>query len=178
MSQGVHFETEEAAKRAQAALPRIKTNSIKAIMLGPLFDMPVKPDIIMFAVTPGMTNRVLEGQMWHKGEPKSSTYYNMCGGCSPAALAYNNKDLFLEFPCTGARRMGLFGDNELVVSINIDYVDEWLLGLEKAYVTGHSYPIAPMVRFNPPPSPHYKILEWPDKIIPLDVWEREYAHKK
>lgn len=178
MYEGVHFETAEGARKAQAAIPRIKANTMKAILIGPLFDLEVVPDIVMFAATPGMSNKIMEAQMWNTGNPKQSTYYNMCGVCSPAALAYNNRDLFLEFPCTGGRRMGLFGDNELVVSVNINFMDEWFLNLEKAYYTGHSYPIAPMVRFNPPPSPHFKILEWPDKIVPLDEWVKANVKKK
>lgn len=176
---GVHFENAEAARRSQEDIPKIKPFTVKAILVGPLQDLGVKPDVIVFAICPGMSNKVLDGQMWNTGKPKEMTYYNVCGICGVGvAQAYNKKDLFIAFPCHGGRRIGLFTDTELFVALNSAFFDEWILGMEKSYVSGHSFPVGHMLRPNPPLPPHYKILEWPDKIVPLSEWQKEQEQKK
>ena len=171
---GVHFETAEAARKSQQGLPKVKPFTIHAILVGPLMDLGVEPDVISFAICPGMSNKVLDGQMWNTGEPYTMTYYNMCGVCGTGVVqAYKNRNLFLGFPCHGARRMALFRDAELFVALNSGFFDEWILGMEKSYASGHSFPVGHMLRPDPPLPPHFKILEWPDKIIPLSEWKRE-----
>lgn len=176
---GVHFESAEAALRSQEGLPKVEPFTIKAILVGPLQDLTVDPDVIGFAIHPGMSNKVLDGQMWNTGKPKEIMYYNMCGICGTGvAQAYNEKDLFIGFPCHGGRRMGLFLDAEIFVALNVDFFAEWILGMEKTFASGHSYPIGHYLRPNPPLPPHYKILEWPDKIVSLGEWEEEEERKK
>jgi uncharacterized protein (DUF169 family) len=176
---GVHFETKEAAMRSQEGIPKNKPFSIDAILVGPLMDLPLEPDVVAFAIQPGMSNKVLDGTMWNTGEPYNITYYNMCGICgSGVAQAYNKKGLFIGFPCHGARRIGLFADTELFVAVNKDFFDEWILGMEKSFASGHSFPVGHMLRMNPPLPPHFKILEWPNKIMPLGEWEKQEEERK
>ena len=176
---GVHFDNAEAAMLAQKGIPKVEPYSIKAILIGPLYDLTVEPDIIMFAIVPGMSNKVLDGQMWNSGIPKQVTYFNMAGICATgAAQAYINNDLFIAFPCHGGRRMGLFLDDELLVTLNNKFFDEWILGMEKSYASGHSFPVGHYVRPNPPLPPHYKIIEWPDEVMPLGEWEKQQDKNK
>jgi len=176
---GVHFENAEAALMSQKGLPKVEPFTIKAILVGPLQDLTVEPDVIGFAICPGMSNKVLDGQMWNTGRPKEIMYYNMCGICGVGvAQAYNEKDLFIGFPCHGGRRMGLFLDTEIFVTLNVDFFNEWILGMEKSFASGHSYPVGHYLRPNPPLPPHYKILEWPNKIVSLSEWEEEEERKK
>ncbi len=175
---GVHFEDAEAARLSQKDIPRLEPFSVEAVLVGPLMDFEVEPDVISFAIVPGMSNKVLDGQMWRTGKPKEIVYYNVCGICGVGvAQAYNQKDLFISFPCHGGRRIGLFTDTELFVALNTDFFEDWILGMEKSYATGHSFPVGHMLRPNPPLPPHYKILEWPDKIVPLSQWQEEQEKK-
>lgn len=176
---GVHFETAEAAQRAQAGLPKIEPFSIGQVLVGALMDFTLEPDIIAFAAHPGMTNKILDGTMWNDGTPYNITYFNMCGVCgSGVAQAYNNKKLCISFPCHGARRIGLFADIELFVALHLDFFDEWILGMEKSFVSGHSYPVGHMLQKNAPLPPHFKIIEWPDKVMPLGEWEKQEEERK
>ena len=176
---GVHFENAEASRRSQEGLPKIKPFTVEAILVGPLQDLAVEPDVISFAIVPGMSNKVLDGQMWKTGKPKEIVYYNMCGVCGTGvAQAYNEKNLFLAFPCHGARRIGLFTDSEIFVALNAGFFDEWISGMEKSFVSGHSFPVGHYLRPNPPLPPHFKILKWPDQIVPLSEWIEEHEGKK
>ncbi len=173
---GVHFATAEAAGIAQKDIPKITPNTMKDILVGPLQDLTIEPDVILFAVCPGMINKVLDGQMWNTGNPNIITYFNMCGICAvSAAQAYLHNDLFIGLPCHGGRRMGFFTDSEVAVGLNINFFEEWVTGMEKAYVTGHSFPVGYMLAPNPPLPPHNKILEWPDKVVTLDEWVQEHT---
>lgn len=176
---GVHFETAEAAMRSQEGLPRIEPFTVRAILVGPLQDLNVEPDVIGFAILPGMSNKVFDGAMWSTGKPKEITYYNICGICGTGVVqAYKNRDLFIVFPCHGGRRIGLFTDTELFTALNTDFFNEWILGMEKSFASGHSFPVGHMLRPNPPLPPHYKILEWPHKIVPYSDWEKEQEEKQ
>ena len=81
----------------------------------------------------------------------------------------------MNFPCHGGRRMGLFLDNELWVALHNDFFDQWVLGMEKSYASGHAYPTGHYLTPNPSLPPHFKILEWPDKIVPLGEWVKEHS---
>ncbi|MFC1799234.1 DUF169 domain-containing protein [Thermodesulfobacteriota bacterium] len=166
---GVHFESDAQAIKSQSGLPKIEPYTIEAILVGPLMDLTVTPDLIGFSISPGMSNKVFDGAMWDSGEPMQMTYHNMCGICGTGtAEAYLEKSLTVNFPCHGGRRMGLFFDNELWVALHNDFFDKWISGMEKAYASGHAYPTGHYITPNPGSPPHFKILEWPDKIVPLD----------
>ncbi|MGD8562694.1 MAG: DUF169 domain-containing protein [Desulfarculaceae bacterium] len=176
---GVHFEDKDAAMRSQMGLPKIEPFSMEAILVGPLMDLKPDPDVIAFAMQPGMSNKILDGAMWNDGDPYHVVYYNMCGVCgSGVAQAYNNKKLYISFPCHGARRIGFFANAELFTALHIDFFDEWILGMEKSFASGHSFPIGHMLQKNPKLPPHYKIIEWPDKIMELGEWEKEEIERR
>ncbi len=164
---GVHFETAEAARRAQSAVPKIEPFSIEAFLIGPLMDLEIDPDIIAIAFQPGMSCKLLDGAMWNTGEPFNIKYFNMCGTCGAVADAYNKKNLVIGFPDHGTRRMALFGDAELFAAIHIEFFDEWILGMEKSFATGHSFPVGYMLKRPPASVPHFKIKEWPNNIVPF-----------
>jgi uncharacterized protein (DUF169 family) len=168
---GVHFENAEAARRAQTAVPKIEPFSISALLVGPLMDLAIDPDVIAIAFQPGMSNKILDGAMWNSGEPYTIKYYNMCGTCSAVAQAYNEKKLIMGLPDHGTRRMALFGDTELFAALHLSFFDEWILGMEKSFVTGHSFPVGYMLQKPPACVPHFKIVEWPDKVVPFGELE-------
>lgn len=176
---GVHFEDKEAATRSQEGLPKVEPFSMEAILVGPLMDLETEPDVIAFAMQPGMCNKILDGAMWNEGEPYQVTYYNMCGVCgSGVAKAYNDKKLSISFPCHGARRIGFFANAEMFAALHTDFFDEWILGMEKSFASGHSFPIGHMLMKNPKLPPHYKIVDWPDKVMLLGDWEIEELERR
>ena len=109
--------------------------------------------------------------MWKSGKPYEITYYNMCGVCGTGvAQAYDNAGLFIVFPCHGARMIGLFNDTEPFAGLNGNFFDECILGMEKSFVSGHSFPVGHYLREKPPLPQHFKILEWLNHVVPLSEW--------
>jgi uncharacterized protein (DUF169 family) len=164
---GIHFATEEGFKRAFNDLPCMPPESIDAIIMGPLWSFYLEPDIVLFALMPGQVNRFTDGYVWHKGGYISINFSGMCGVCSNAIVrTIKQNEAVLSFPCFGGRRVGFYQDHELIAGIHIDFFDTWVDGLRKTEATGHSYPNTFSLPINTPGLPHYKIIEWPNKIVP------------
>jgi len=140
---GIHFENIELCADATAKIPKIPFRT-KAITIGALEDLPIVPDTIFIAVTPGRTNKVMDGAMWYVGDRFVVQYGNGCGACGNgcAEPMVSDQVANLAFMCHGARRWGGFEDTELGCGVRIDKFDAWIKGMENTWLTGHSYPIA------------------------------------
>lgn len=147
----VHFETNELALAAINTVPRIPVGAIEAITVAALEDLGVEPEVIFVAITPGQSNKVMDGALWYKGGSFTTVYSNMCGICGAAtAKAYiDRENVNIAFPCYGARRWGGFKDDELGLSVPIEQFDKWIEGMEKSFRSGHSYPVGHLLRPEP-----------------------------
>jgi uncharacterized protein (DUF169 family) len=124
-------------------IPRIPFR-IKALTIGALQDLEIVPDTIFVAVTPGRTNKVMDGAMWYRGGRFLVHDGNGCGACGNATAEpmISDQVATIAFMCHGARRWGGFEDTELGCGVRIDKFDAWIAGMEATWLTGHSYPIA------------------------------------
>ena len=140
---GIHFYDRDLCVSAMDTIPKIPFR-VKAITIGALEDLPLVPDVIVVAVTPGRTNKVMDGAMWFKGGRFVVQYGNGCGACGNATAEpmISDQVATIAFMCHGARRWGGFEDDELGCGIRIDKFDAWVAGMEATWLTGHSYPIA------------------------------------
>lgn len=165
----VHHKNIEDSKESVTSIPCIKKGSVAGFIIGPLDQMDVEPDVIFFCIIPGQLNRVSEGYQWFNSGGLNVRFSGICGICGWAiAKAYVDKTLAVGIPCQGARRFGAYQDIELSIGISVEIFDSFVDGLEKTHVTGHSYPIGLGIYPNPPHAPHYRIIEWPDKIERID----------
>jgi uncharacterized protein (DUF169 family) len=139
----IHFITDELCADAVATIPKVPFR-VKAITIGPLMDLEVTPDVVFTAITPGRTNKVMDGAMWLKGGRFVVQYGNGCGACGngTAEPMVTDQVATIAFMCHGARRWGGFEDTELGCGVNIEKFDAWIEGMEATWLTGHSYPIA------------------------------------
>ena len=138
---GIHFYDTDLCVSAMETIPRIPFR-VKAITIGALEDLPIVPDVIVMAVTPGRTNKVMDGAMWYKGGRFVVQYGNGCGACGNATAEpmISDQVATIAFMCHGARRWGGFEDTELGCGVRIDKFDAWVAGMEATWLTGHSYP--------------------------------------
>ena len=163
----IHFGTEEGFRKAYDSLTILEEHSVTGMVAGPLYSFDLEPDLILFALMPGQINRFGDGYLWSKGGCLTVKFSGMCGICSNTiAKAYAEKDAVLGLPCFGGRRVGLYQDHEVAAAIHMDVLEDWLDGLDKTEATGHHFPIAFDLNRNTVGAPHYKIVHWPDVIIP------------
>lgn len=145
----------ETARRLYRFIPMLPPNSSKAVLMGPLDELPTEPDAVLVVGNPGQMLKVVEGYVWGRGEPltlSSTGLHGVCGDGIARALATGK--ISLSFPCGGARRVGLYADEEMVAAIPFGIVDEWIDGLISTRRTGHPYPIPTRIVWNPPPPAH------------------------
>lgn len=164
----IHFATKELCATAMRTVPRMPVNT-QAITIGALEDLPVEPDVIIVAVTPGRCNKVMDGAMWYKGGSFTTQYANGCGICANATvepMISSDKVAVIAFPCHGARRWGGWRDDELGCGVRIDHFDTWIEGMESTFRTGHSYPIAHQLA-SPIKETHHTVTKTPyDELYP------------
>ncbi len=161
----IHHKNLEDSQESVRSVPLMPKGELSGLIIGPLEKMDVRPDLVFLAILPGQLNRISEGYQWFNSGGLNVKYSGICGVCGWTVVkAYLEKTLVVGFPCQGSRRFGNYQDIELIVGISSEILDEFLDGLEKTYVTGHSYPIGIGMYPNPSHAPHYRIIEWPNKV--------------
>lgn len=142
------------AKKLYSSIPMLSPE-YKAVLMGPLSELPVDPDVVLIAGNPAQMLKVVEGWVWFSGEPATLAATGVHGICGYGiANALKTGKLVLTLPCSGARRVGLYIDDEMVAVIPFSLIDKWVDGLICTRKTGHPYPIPPRIVWNPPPPPH------------------------
>jgi uncharacterized protein (DUF169 family) len=150
-----HTVNVEAARKLYSFIPMLPPNSTKAILMGPLGELTINPDAVLVVGNPGQMLKVVEGYVWSRGEPLTLSSTGVHGVCGDGiAKALKTGKISLSFPCGGARRVGLYIDEEMVAVIPFSIVDEWIDGLISTRKTGHPYPIPTRIVWNPPPPAH------------------------
>ncbi|MCF8049688.1 MAG: DUF169 domain-containing protein [Desulfobacterales bacterium] len=170
---GVHFASLEGAKKALDHVPRIKPGTYEGVIVSALKNMEVEPDLYFMAVSGAQALRSVEAFIFNTGGGFDMGMCGICGVCGyTIAHTMIKKTASLGIPCYGAHRIGGVTDNELTFAVHREQIDNFLDGLAKTFATGHSIPVPYSYiqsKFLPP---HYKIVEWPDKIIPAPKnWE-------
>ena len=150
-----HTVNLETARKLYKFIPMLPPNSSKAVLMGPLRELPIEPDAVLVVGNPGQMLKVVEGYVWSRGEPltlSSTGVHGICGDGIARALISGR--ISLSLPCGGARRVGLYIDEEMVAAVPFKIIDEWINGLISTRNTGHPYPIPTRILWNPPPPAH------------------------
>lgn len=173
---GVHFATREGSLKALEHVPRLKADTQYGVIVSALKNMTIEPDIYFMALSGAQALRSVEAFIFNEGGGFDLGLCGICGICGyTIAQCMLCKTAALGIPCYGSRRRGGYTDNELSFAVHKDQIDNFLDGLEKTFVTGHSIPVPYLYVQTIGLPPHYKIIEWPDKIIeaPKDWEEHE-----
>lgn len=170
---GVHFATLEGSKKALAHVPRIKPGTYDGVIVSALKNMTVEPDVYFMALTGAQALRSVEAFIFNRGGGFDLGLCGICGVCAyTVAQCMLKKTAALGIPCYGSRRRGGLTDNELTFGVHREQIDDFLDGLVKTFATGHSIPVPYAYIQTTGLPPHYKIIEWPNKVVPAPAnWE-------
>jgi len=123
----------ELAKSIIAVKPKLKFGEIEGILVGPLDDF--EPDFVILILDSAQALLVIEAYGAITGEDLSFRNGASSALCSyGVVVSYQTKKPNLSIPCVGAKRYGLFQDNELVFTLPLDSalkIKEGLLVFEK-----------------------------------------------
>jgi len=149
-----HTVDVETARKLYTSIPMLSPEN-KAVLMGPLNELSVDPDVVLIVGNPAQMLKVVEGWVWFTGEPATLVATGVHGICGYGIVnTLRTNKLVLSLPCSGARRVGLYIDDEMVAIIPFKVIDKWVDGLISTRKTGHPYPIPPRIVWNPPPPPH------------------------
>ncbi len=149
-----HTVDVDTARKLYTSIPMLPPD-YKAVLMGPLNELSVDPDVVLIAGNPAQMLKVVEGWVWFSGEPATLAATGVHGICGYGiANTLKTSKLVLTLPCSGARRVGLYIDDEMVAIVPFNLIDKWVDGLICTHETGHPYPIPPRIVWNPPPPPH------------------------
>ncbi|MBA7548115.1 hypothetical protein ES705_40561 [subsurface metagenome] len=140
-SVGIHFAAKEGFRKAFNDLAVMPPGSVEAIVMGPLFNFSMEPDVILLALMPGQVNRFTDGYVWNKGGYIAINFSGMCGVCANTIVkTIIEETCALSFPCIGGRRLGLYQDHELLGGIHVKFFDTWIDGLHNTEAKGYTFP--------------------------------------
>ncbi|MEO0093352.1 MAG: DUF169 domain-containing protein [candidate division WOR-3 bacterium] len=124
-------DNREIAENMIAVKPKFKLGA--GILVGPLENL--EPDLVMLIVDSGQALPLIEAYAAATGKDLSFRNGVSSALCSyGAVVAYQTQKPNLSIPCIGAKRYGLFQDNELIFTIpfeTVKMIEEKLLELEK-----------------------------------------------
>lgn len=114
----------------------------------PLQIAPTEPDAVVMYMTPGRALRAIIAALHLKGGAITTPMTGQASVCASIARAVGEQKMSVDIPCIGDRKMGLVGDDELVVVIPTSNLDEFMLGLERTDYMAR-YPYTPYTDWSP-----------------------------
>lgn len=141
----IYAKTPEAAKNAEAGLPRLPEGLYDRILLAPLEKSDFEPDVVMVYVNPGQAARLIQGAAYCQGEPVTSTASGRCACISEIVAPYLKKGFSFTVPGGGEKVFAHTGDDEMVFSLHASRIDDLTEGLAATHKSGigrYPWPIA------------------------------------
>lgn len=114
----------------------------------PLELAPMDPDAVVMYMTPGQALRVIIAALHLKGGAISTPMTGQASVCASIARAVGEGKISVDIPCIGDRKMGLVGDDELVVVLPSTGLDDFMVGLERTDYMAR-YPYTPYTSWSP-----------------------------
>lgn len=105
------------AKSVQKNVTFIEHN-IYGVVLKPLRDYEIEPDVVIMIVNPYQAMRIIQGYAYHYGVHKSIRMAGNQGICSECtAVPYENNDLNISALCSGTRLLAKWDVSELGIGM-------------------------------------------------------------
>ena len=90
------------------------------------------PDVLVMIVNPYTAMRIVQAYAYHYGQLKTIKMAGMCAICQECtSYAYEKNTLNLSMLCSGTRRVGKWGKDELALGVPYHYVDSLIDGLKR-----------------------------------------------
>ena len=138
----VWTKSRAAAKKYEAAIPRLPVGKYEAVAMAPLVYNPFDPDIILIYANPAQMILLINALQFENYEVMQFFCVGESSCSDVIARCYRDNKPSMSIPCYGERRYGHAQDDELVMAIPVAMFDKALRGLEALYRRGIRYPIS------------------------------------
>ena len=139
---GSYFVTQGQAEGVINAIPSFNENEYASILIAPLDDCPVNPDVVVFYGNVGQMISIFRGYLHNKEEGLSfnTTALAACADAIITPIKYGRFNLAL--PCNGFRLNALPSETDLICGIPMNKLEEVLEGIKFNFRGGVRYPTA------------------------------------
>ncbi len=113
--------------------PMIAQSVCKSIVIGPLRDLPVNPDIVLIHGNADKILKLVNAWTWVKGKPLNVNMQGIGGICSESVAAAYNKDgpTICALPCKGSRQLGKLEDGIMIFASPYSLLEVLIEGLRE-----------------------------------------------
>jgi len=137
----------------------LDTDEYQALLISPLYKIPIDPDTIVLYGNPAQVSRVLQAATFDTEEK----IHGLFGGkveCPEYLIRpLKTGDPRIIVPGPGDRIFSMTADDEMIFAMPISFLDRFILGLkESGKKAGSRYPITYYQNFQPEFPPHYLAL--------------------
>jgi len=157
-----YFDSPELSERATKALDPLPAGALSGVVMFPLAQAPMDPDLIVIYGIPAQMARLAAGYVYHTGEliPSNTTGFGL--SClSTVKPFWTGKPAFVH-PGRGERILAGTDDTEMLFTFPSRNLETLVDGLEKTHQKGTRYPIQSYMLYEPPQIPPVKELD--DKL--------------
>ena len=117
--------TQGVARRVVAEMPCPAPGSTVATLIGPLKDLKITPDVIIFIGTPFQARRVSQAVVYKQGGRLSFNSAGIQSFCVDAtAVPYLTGNINISMGCDGAAKNAGLKDDEVVVGIPFELLED------------------------------------------------------
>lgn len=137
---GTWVKTREDAKKRMDAIPRIPVVGNEAILLAPVAELDLKPQVILVYGTPAQIFFIVNALQLTDYEVLH--FYSVGEtSCSDALVrCYLTKKPALTIPCYGERVLGYAADDEIVIALPPNTLQKVVDNIKELYKRGLTYP--------------------------------------
>ncbi|NLL59024.1 MAG: DUF169 domain-containing protein [Firmicutes bacterium] len=126
------YSTPATARRMREQIVSLHRTGVKTcgVLVAPLAEMDVFPDVIILVVNPYQTMRVVQGYVYQYGKKPALNYGAMQAVCSEATVVpYMTGELNISCLCPSTRLLARWGDEEAVVGLPYEHLQHTVEGV-------------------------------------------------
>jgi len=113
-------------------IPKIAGGVYEAVVIGPLKDLSMDPNVVLIHGTPDQTVKLVNAWTWISGKPVTAGMQGIGGVCSESAAAAYTKGepTVCALPCQGARELGKLEVGETIFGSLYSLLEGLIEGFE------------------------------------------------
>lgn len=114
-------------------LPVLAKSVCESIVIGPLKDLPINPDVILIYGDADKIVKLVNAWTWTRGKPINVNMQGIGGVCSESlAAAYNKEEpTICALPCKGSKQLGKLEAGEIIFASRYTLIEELIEGLRE-----------------------------------------------
>lgn len=126
------YATPATARRMREQIVSLHRSGVKTfgVLVAPLAQMEVTPDVVILVVNPYQTMRIVQGYVYHYGQKPNLNYGAMQALCSEATVVpYVSGELNISCLCPSTRLLAKWGDEEMAVGLPYEHFQHTVEGV-------------------------------------------------